>query len=496
MAAVMIATTLTLSPLSPVNPEPESSALLRLHDSLLQDIVKRTDIQSRVAASVSCRRLARVIAEHPPSIVDLSSDGVHPEACRRYIEKAKGAIITLTTAKHQQRTACDATSVRRFNTGVRCTQVVPYTRGPSAARLAATLPNLQHLALHEATSCLGGMTDEFAIAVAANCPLLSSLEVAFTRYSLPSEFFTDAGMMALAAGCPRLSCLSLTNCGAITDRSLYAVAVHCRGLKRLALGGYHELISDYGTVVLFQACSELVRVVLSGKLRRVTDESVEALATNSGPVLQEIKLTRSMGDRSLAALAAHCKALRVVDCCKCEAGALTPKGVAAMLKSLSEKHLQQQSAQTAIALEAAIATAESIEPPGVPDHATALSGVLRVLLPRGVAAADVVRLGPSGAGGHDAAGGMAAASAAAAAAWRAVIRDAVRASAPGAVEAATAFAASTPAAAALATAAQMKSGVMTSGGVGVGGASNNGTRGAGGTAAAAVAPFEEVHVRL
>ncbi|GIL54798.1 hypothetical protein Vafri_10491 [Volvox africanus] len=464
MASVMIATTLTLSPLSSVNPEPESSALLRLHDSLLQDILKRTDIQSRVAASVSCRRLARVIAEHPPSVVDLSSDGVHPEACRRHIEKAKGAIITITTAsRHQKRTACDATSVRRFNTGVRCTQVVPYTRGPSAARLAAALPNLQHLALHEAASCLGGMTDEFAMAVAANCPLLSSLEVAFTRYSLPSEFFTDAGMMALAAGCPRLSCLSLTNCGAITDRSLYAVAVHCRGLKRLALGGYHELISDYGTVVLFQACCELVRVVLSGKLRRVTDESVEALATNSGTVLQEIKLTRSMGDRSLAALAAHCKALRMVDCCKCEAGALTSDGVAAMLKALSEKHMKQQSPQTA--------TAEVIERMEGSEHADAAaaassaapSGFLRVLLPRGVTAADVVRLGPSDARGDGAA-----------LAWRPVAPKAAQAAAPGGVEAAAAATASAPTAstsfsAMLATAAHMKLGMVIGGGVGAGG---------------------------
>ncbi|GIL54799.1 hypothetical protein Vafri_10491 [Volvox africanus] len=396
------------------------------------------------------------------------------------------------SSRHQKRTACDATSVRRFNTGVRCTQVVPYTRGPSAARLAAALPNLQHLALHEAASCLGGMTDEFAMAVAANCPLLSSLEVAFTRYSLPSEFFTDAGMMALAAGCPRLSCLSLTNCGAITDRSLYAVAVHCRGLKRLALGGYHELISDYGTVVLFQACCELVRVVLSGKLRRVTDESVEALATNSGTVLQEIKLTRSMGDRSLAALAAHCKALRMVDCCKCEAGALTSDGVAAMLKALSEKHMKQQSPQTA--------TAEVIERMEGSEHADAAaaassaapSGFLRVLLPRGVTAADVVRLGPSDARGDGAA-----------LAWRPVAPKAAQAAAPGGVEAAAAATASAPTAstsfsAMLATAAHMKLGMVIGGGVGAGGvgAINNPPRGIGGTAAAALAAFEEVHVRL
>ncbi len=89
--------------------------------------------------------------------------------------------------RHQQRTACDAASVRRFNTGVRCTQVVPYTTGPMAMRLASLLPNLNHMCIDEATCCFGGMTDDFATAIAASCPQLSTLEVAFTRYSLPSE---------------------------------------------------------------------------------------------------------------------------------------------------------------------------------------------------------------------------------------------------------------------------------------------------------------------
>ncbi|GLC47187.1 hypothetical protein PLESTB_001622800 [Pleodorina starrii] len=452
----------------------EASELLRLHDSLLQDILRRTDIQSRVAASVACRRLARVSAEHPPSMVDLSSDGVHPEACRRYIERAKGAIVTLTTARQQQRTACDAAAARRFSTGVRCTQVVPYTTGPAAARLAACLPNLQHLALHEATSCLGGMTDEFAAAVAAHCPLLVSLEVSFTRYSLPSEVFTDAGMMALAAGCPRLTALSLTNCGAITNRSLYAVAVHCRGLRRLALGGYHELISDYGTVVLFQACSGLVRVVLSGKLRRVTDESVEALAANSGAALSEIKLTRSMGGRSLTALAAHCTALRLVDCCKCEPGAITAEGVAALIKAVTARrhHHQQQHQPT----KAAGAEPLSVAADGDDDDAggggAAAPGVLRVLLPRGVAAADVVR---HGGGGDDAA----------TAHWRVVSLSAASGAAADGTAAGTARRVSS-------------SGSSGSGSGGCGG-SANGTRGGGGGGggfAAADSLFEEVQVRL
>lgn len=43
-------------------------------------------------------------------------------------------------------------------------------------------------------------------------------------------------MMALAESCPRLARLRLTRCGAVTNRSLYAVAAACRGLRELALG--------------------------------------------------------------------------------------------------------------------------------------------------------------------------------------------------------------------------------------------------------------------
>ncbi|PNH03616.1 F-box/LRR-repeat protein 17 [Tetrabaena socialis] len=365
------------------------SPVLRLHDSLLQDILSRVDIRSRASLQCACKSLHRHAAENPPTSISLS-DAVHPEAAWRCIRGAKGAIHTIITARHQQRTACDAASARRFNTGVRCTQCVPYTAGPSALRLAAALPNLQHLALHEATCCLGGMTDTFAAAVAAHCPQLASLELEFTRYSLPSELFTDAGMMALAAGCPCLTSLSLTNCGAITDRSLYAVAVHCRGLRRLSLGGYHERLTDYGAVVLFQACTGLVRVALSGKLRRVTDESAAALAAGSRASLEAVKLTRSMGDGALAALAAHCRALKEVDCCKCEPDAVTAGGVASLLVAMAA------AAADAVAVTAAAASA-GLGAVAAQASGNTYAGVpapsVRVVLPRGLAAADVVAMG-------------------------------------------------------------------------------------------------------
>ncbi len=77
-----------------------------------------------------------------------------------------------------------------------------------------------------------------ARALGARCPRLESLEVYFDRYSLPSELFTDEGLIALSEGCRLLKSLVLVNCDYVSDRSLYAVAANCRGLQELQLGGY------------------------------------------------------------------------------------------------------------------------------------------------------------------------------------------------------------------------------------------------------------------
>ncbi len=78
---------------------PDTSLLLQLHESLLQDILSRADLQSRCIVSCTCKRLNAVASAHPPSTVDLSSDGVHPKACFRFIERSKGAVTTITTAR-------------------------------------------------------------------------------------------------------------------------------------------------------------------------------------------------------------------------------------------------------------------------------------------------------------------------------------------------------------------------------------------------------------
>eukprot|EP00967_Tisochrysis_lutea_P087693 scaffold124146_cov19-Tisochrysis_lutea.AAC.1 len=165
------------------------------------------------------------------------------------------------------------------------------------------------LVIDEQTSCLGGLTDGMAAAFSLHCPELRRLEVSaklfmpcqglaarlcaslmaslmpllytahpimscllsnllqsqskkglgsilfrdFTlvRFAkgpvigLPAERFTDDGLIAFAKGCPHLQVggvpfhvssavvLSLCNCAAITDRSMCAVAAHCRQLQAI-----------------------------------------------------------------------------------------------------------------------------------------------------------------------------------------------------------------------------------------------------------------------
>lgn len=75
------------------------SPLLRLHDSILNDIFARAGIRSRCLASCACKRLRAVILSHPVAVLDVSDSDNHPEVLRGYIEKAKSAITSITTSR-------------------------------------------------------------------------------------------------------------------------------------------------------------------------------------------------------------------------------------------------------------------------------------------------------------------------------------------------------------------------------------------------------------
>lgn len=96
--------------------------------------------------------------------------------------------------------------------------MLPHTKGLRAYALAALCPQLRHFSMDERASCLGGMTNDMARALAVHCKHLVVLEVYFERYSLPSELFTDEGLIALTEGCRELRHLTLHNCDRISDR--------------------------------------------------------------------------------------------------------------------------------------------------------------------------------------------------------------------------------------------------------------------------------------
>lgn len=95
---------------------------------------------------------------------------------------------------------------------------LPHVPGLRGVGIAELCPALRVLRVDEASSAVGGLTDDLARALALHCPCLEVLEASFERYSLPSELFTDEGLITLSEGCRRLTALTLINCDRISDR--------------------------------------------------------------------------------------------------------------------------------------------------------------------------------------------------------------------------------------------------------------------------------------
>lgn len=212
--------------------------------------------------------------------------------------------------------ARQAEGQQRFMSGYKHGHTLPYTLGLRAHAFAAMCPNLRVLSIDERASCLGGLTNDLARALAVHCPLLSTLEVFFERYSLPSAKFSDEGLIALSESCHGLKKVTLHNCDQVSDRSLYALAANCAGLKEITIAGYNENVTDGGLCILFERCHAISRVKLSSKLLKVTDISIHALAAHCKGLVY-LKMSQQMTDVSLQLLACNCKQLQEVDMHRC-----------------------------------------------------------------------------------------------------------------------------------------------------------------------------------
>lgn len=289
--------------------EPNHST--HMHESLVDFMFRGMDCKTKSSAMCVCKQWNN-LAGQPVywEVVDLSEAHVQLSLTAidlvRLLKRSRGSVKVVDTSRDNS--AWQAQEEHRFKLGVKLQESLPYTKGLRALALAALLPQLRRLVLDERASCIGGMTDDFARALAFNSPNLEHLEVHFERYSLQSESFTDAGMIALAEGCKHLNHLTLHNCMYVTDRSLYALAAHCDKLQHFSVGGYSERISDYGLTILFESCPHLLSVQLCSKLYKVTDEAIAVLARHS-PELEAIKLTQSITNAGLQHLATGCHKL-------------------------------------------------------------------------------------------------------------------------------------------------------------------------------------------
>lgn len=346
--------------------------LTQTHESIVVRVVDALDLRSRTAVMCTCSRLKR-LCERPElwrRIIFDSADeqrGVKAEWLLGVLNRAEGCVEVLHLARSRE--ARDAEGHQRFSDGLKMGQLLPHTQAPGALALAAMCPRLRHLSIDERASCLGGMTNALARALGARCPLLESLEVYFERYSLPSELLTDEGLIALSEGCRRLSCLVLVNCDYVSDRSLYAVAANCRGLRELQLGGYSENITDGGLSVLVESCPSLVTLWLSGRLLKVTDTALSALSRGpSAATLRRVKLTRSMTSSGALRLLRSCAGLREVDArhCRGEFEEADVAGLARACPRLSRVVLPRTEAEVrAAAAAAAEAAAGGAAPVGI-----------------------------------------------------------------------------------------------------------------------------------
>ncbi|KAI8474911.1 MAG: hypothetical protein J3K34DRAFT_517768 [Monoraphidium minutum] len=294
--------------------------LEKAHESIIIRVLDAMDLRTRTAVLCTCSRLKRM-CERPSLWRRIAFDsadeqrGLKAEWLLGVLGRAGGGVEVLHLARSRE--ARDAEGAQRFSDGFKFSQLLPHTQGACARALAGLCPRLVHLSIDERASCLGGMTDDLARALGRRCPQLESLEVYFERYSFPTELLTDEGVIALSEGCRRLSSLVLVNCDYVSDRSLYAVAANCKGLRELQLGGYSENITDGGLTVLVESCGALTTLWLSGKLLKVTDATLAALAAHRRAGLARAKLTRSMGAAAALALLASCRELEELDLRHC-----------------------------------------------------------------------------------------------------------------------------------------------------------------------------------
>ena len=158
--------------------------------------------------------------------------------------------------------------------GLRCLQLRA-PQGGNAELLAGLLLRAPHAAREVCFSAPGAFAmlpeviDDFAIAIAVNCPNLTSLNVSFCH------ILTDVAILAIAVNCPNLTEFDVSYCRNLTDVSILAIAEHCSNLTDLDVSLCDNL-TDVSIQAIAEHCSNLTNLHVGG-CDKLTDVSIQAL---------------------------------------------------------------------------------------------------------------------------------------------------------------------------------------------------------------------------
>jgi hypothetical protein len=164
--------------------------------------------------------------------------------------------------------------------------------------IASRLPLLRTLSVHT-----DDMDDASLIALAAGCPLFSTLDLE------NSANVTDVGIAAVARN-RALTALWIDNCDNPTDESLRIAAENCPLLEDVYIGwGVH--FTDAALIALGQHCRNL-RILNVSNLR-ITHVGIGAVAAGC-PLLEDLSVVwcREIGS-AIEAIARGCPCLRKLD---------------------------------------------------------------------------------------------------------------------------------------------------------------------------------------
>lgn len=127
---------------------------------------------------------------------------------------------------------------------------------------------------------------------------------------------TDAGITALAESCPYLKDVDFASCPDVTDSSMIALGQHCRGLTKANVD-YNRNITDHGIVSLCKGCSDLQRLCVSYCKVCIETTLVEVAIHCRGLIEISLGGSESVNDIGITALVRGCSRLELIDIMYC-----------------------------------------------------------------------------------------------------------------------------------------------------------------------------------